>query len=251
MVSTTPIRSMFHSRGRDRLVGPVPSGPQSRGEPDRSEGFQNAAVRAGRAPDLGRARRRRGLARVHPDGGLRRQCAARHRAGRGPGADRRRWTALPRCDLLPLGQHPGPPRPRARCRPRRPGGPDRPLHDAGQRQHDRGGAGRGPRPRGAGRRPPLPLCRGWRGGGRTGAQDRVPVLGQPGHPGAHARSSRSAMRTTATPSARSHSATAVSSVRCSSRSVSRSCARRDMRTRVGRTRPAWRSRRTGRNWPPS
>ena len=64
-------------------------------------------------------------------------------------------------------------------------------------------------------------------------------------------SSRSAMRTTATPSARSHSATAVSSVRCSSRSVSPSCARRDMRTRVGRTRPAWRSRRTGRNWPPS
>ena len=50
---------------------------------------------------------------------------------------------LPRCDLLALGQHPGPPRARARRRPGRPGGQGRPLHHAGQRQHRGGRAGRG------------------------------------------------------------------------------------------------------------
>ena len=62
--------------------------------------------------------------------------------------------------------------------------------------------------------------------------------------GPHARSSPSAMRTTATPSARSRSVTAACSVRCSSRSASRSCARRATPTRAGRTRRARRSRRT-------
>ncbi len=76
-----------------------------------------------------------------------------------------------------------------------------------------------------GRRPALPVRRGWGGGGRAGAQDRVPVLGQPRRRAAAPASSRSAMRTTATPSAPSRSATVACSAPSSSRCASPSCAR--------------------------
>ena len=95
---------------------------------DRSE--QQATAGSAATGDLGRAGRRRGLARLHPDGGLRRERAPGDRAGRGPGADRRRRPPLPRCDLVALGEHARPPRPRARMRPsppRPPRSPTRPC----------------------------------------------------------------------------------------------------------------------------
>ena len=132
-----------------------------------------------RSRRLGGQGRGGGLARLHPDGCLRRQRAPGRRAGRGSRVDRRRGPALPGRHLLPLGEHPRPPSARTRRGPRRPSGEGRPLHHA--RQHQRGGhrAGRGPGRRGAGGRPPFPLRRRRRGGRRAGPQDRLPVLGQP------------------------------------------------------------------------
>ena len=70
----------------------------------------------------------------------------------------------------------------------------------------------------------LPLRVRRRVGGRAGAEDRVPALGEPRRARA-ARSSRSAARTTATRSARSRSATTASAPTCSTRCASRCCAR--------------------------
>ena len=75
------------------------------------------------------------------------------------------------------------------------------------------------------RRAALPVRVRRRRRGRAGAEDRVPVLGQPRRRRPHARTSRSAARTTATPSARSRSATAGSAPTCSTRCASRCCAR--------------------------
>ena len=128
MVSTTPIRSMTHSRARGPLACPPRRRPESGGDQPPSDPAPDPASTPAVWPRLlGRAGRRRRLARLHPDGGLRRQRPARHRAGRGPGADRRRRHPLPRCDLVPLGQHPRPPRPRARPGPRRPSRPRSPT----------------------------------------------------------------------------------------------------------------------------
>ena len=71
----------------------------------------------------------------------------------------------------------------------------------------------------------LPLRVRRRRRGRAGAEDRVPVLGQPRRSPAARSSSRSAAPTTATPSARSRWATAGSAPTCSIRCGSRCCAR--------------------------
>ena len=85
------------------------------------------------------------------------------------------------------------------------------------------------------RRRPLPLRLRRRGGGRAGAEDRVPVLDQPGRHRPHHATSRSAAPTTATRSARSRSATAASAPTCSTRCASRSCGRPRSPTRTAST----------------
>ena len=78
----------------------------------------------------------------------------------------------------------------------------RTQHAAGQRQHRRDPAGRGTRTKAARRPPALAVRVRRRRRGRTGPEDRVPVLDQPGRDGQDLRISRSAAPTTATPSVR-------------------------------------------------
>ena len=137
--------------------------------------------------------------------------------GRGPRADRRRGAPLPRRHLVAVGHHARPPGARARRRPPRPDRPRRPLDPARQRQPRRGRAGRGAGPGRARRRPALPVRLRRGGRGRAGAEDRVPVLGQPGRRAAAPATSPSGTPTTATPSARCRSAPAASAPTCSTR----------------------------------
>ena len=155
---------------------------------------------------LGRPRRRRRVARVHPDV----DCYAENppvivESGRGPRADRRRRPPLPRRHLVAVGHHARPPG--ARARPGRPRAarPGRPHHAARQRQPGHHRAGRGAGPAGAGGRAPLPVRLRRRRRRRAGPQDRLPVLDQPGRHRAAPATSPSAAPTTATPSARSRS----------------------------------------------
>ena len=112
---------------------------------------------------------------------LRRQRADHRRAGRGPRAHRRRRPPLPRRHLVAVGHHARPPRPRARRRAARPARPRSPTPrcsataTASSIELAEALAARG-----AGRRPALPLRVRRRGRGRAGAQDRVPVLDEPG-----------------------------------------------------------------------
>ena len=107
---------------------------------------------------------------------------------------------------------------------RAPARPRRALDDARQRQPRGHRAVGGARARRAGRRAALPVRVRRRGRGRAGAEDRVPVLGQP-RPRRARPSSRSAARTTATRSARCRSATAGSAPTSSIRCASPCCAR--------------------------
>ena len=128
--------------------------------------------------------------------------------GRGPRADRRRRPPLPRRHLLAVGHDPRPPGARARRGGPRAARAGRPHHAARQRQPGHHRARRGARARVPGERAPLPVRLRRRRGGGAGAEDRVPVLDQPGRrPGAPA-TWPSATPTTATPSARSRSAPA-------------------------------------------
>ena len=176
----------------------------------------------GRRTELGRTRRGRRLARVHPDGRVR--ARTRRSSSTAPRATTcttptatRYLDAISSLWVNTLG-HRVPELDAAIARPARPG---RAHHDARQRQPRRGravgsaGAGR------AGRHAALPLRRRRRERGRAGAEDRVPVLGEPRRRAVARSSSRSATRTTATPSARSPSATAASAPTCSTRCGSR------------------------------
>ena len=94
--------------------------------------------------------------------------------------DRRRRPPLPRRDLVAVGEHARPPRPRARRRAPRAARPRRALHDARQRQPRRGRARRRRSPRVVPVDDPHFLfASDGAVGGRAGAEDRVPVLGEP------------------------------------------------------------------------
>ena len=103
------------------------------------------------------------------------------RAGRGPRADRRRRPPLPRRHLVAVGHHARPPGARARpgrCATSSTGSPTRPCSGNGNRvvvELAEALAARRAR-----RRPALPVRLRRRGRGRAGAQDRLPVLDQPG-----------------------------------------------------------------------
>ena len=149
---------------------------------------------------------------------------AHRRARRGPRAHRRRRPPLPRRHLVAVGHHPRPPGPRARRRPAPTSSTGRPLDPARPRQRASSSSWPRPWPRVVpvdGPARPLRLRRGV--GGGAGAQDRLPVLGQPGRSRTRTGSSPSATPTTATPSERSRSATVASaptsSIRCASRSL--------------------------------
>ena len=121
------------------------------------------------------------------------------RAGRGPRADRRRRPPLPRRDLVAVGQHPRPPRARARRRHPRAARSRRALDHARERQLVVVELAEALAPRRARRRSALPVRVGRRGRSRTGTEDRVPVLGRTATSPGTRSSSRSGTPTTATP----------------------------------------------------
>ena len=159
-------RRIASPRWGRRVVGPRAPGGQDSSAMDDAPGTDQRR--------LGPARRGRRLARLHPDGHLRRQLARSWSSGpRAASSSTWTATALPRRHLVAVGDHARAPDPRARRRRARPARPDRALDPARQRQPGGGRAVRGAGRRRA-RRPAPHALRVRRRHGRSSRRSRSP-----------------------------------------------------------------------------